>query len=105
MNCLKNHCRSPVACGGFGYCRERNQDGRGMGREAIEARRIEAETNISLRDAFAQNVREAIAEQYPAVFFPGIDVTLAATTSDCPLIRADLGNGEVYHVTITRARP
>ena len=24
MQCLKGGCSSPVACGGFGYCRERN---------------------------------------------------------------------------------
>ncbi len=22
--CMKGRCRSPVACGGWGYCRERN---------------------------------------------------------------------------------
>ena len=26
MRCQKDQCRSPVACGGFGYCRERNMD-------------------------------------------------------------------------------
>lgn len=25
--CIKDRCRSPVACGGFGYCRERNVEG------------------------------------------------------------------------------
>jgi len=24
MNCKSERCRSPVACGGFGYCREYN---------------------------------------------------------------------------------
>lgn len=24
MKCIKDQCRSPVACGGFGYCRELN---------------------------------------------------------------------------------
>lgn len=24
MKCLKQRCYSPVACGGFGYCREHN---------------------------------------------------------------------------------
>lgn len=24
-SCLKETCRSPVACGAFGYCRERNE--------------------------------------------------------------------------------
>ncbi|MBR0693632.1 hypothetical protein [Bradyrhizobium lablabi] len=27
MNCIKDQCRSPVACRGFGYCRERNFGG------------------------------------------------------------------------------
>lgn len=95
MKCLKDQCRSPVACGGFGYCRERNMNQvEGMSPSGLKA----------LRGNFAETVREAIAEYYPAVFFPGIEVTLATTTSDCPMIRADLGNGEVYHVTITRAR-
>lgn len=25
--CISGYCRSPVACGGFGYCRDRNRDG------------------------------------------------------------------------------
>lgn len=25
MVCIKDQCRSPVACGGFGYCRDLNQ--------------------------------------------------------------------------------
>lgn len=28
--CIGGRCRSPIACGGFGYCRERNNDGRPM---------------------------------------------------------------------------
>lgn len=24
MNCIKDRCFSPIACGGFGYCREMN---------------------------------------------------------------------------------
>lgn len=27
MKCQKGRCFSPVACGGFGYCRERNEHG------------------------------------------------------------------------------
>lgn len=53
------------------------------------------------RRRFAESVRSAIADHYP---WNGVEVTLGWTTSDCPLIRADLGNGEVYHITITRAR-
>lgn len=60
--------------------------------------------HVELREHFAQQVREGVEEMYPAVFFPGREVTLTVTTSDCPMIRADLGNGEVYHITITRAR-
>jgi hypothetical protein len=26
FECLKDQCRSPVACGGWGYCREKNFD-------------------------------------------------------------------------------
>lgn len=57
-----------------------------------------------LREAFAATVREAIEEYYPLVFFPGADFSLGANTSDCPVIRADLGNGEIYNITITRVR-
>ena len=60
--------------------------------------------SLPLRDCFAQHVCEGIAEMYPAKFFPGVDISLGVNTSDCPTIRADLGNGEVYNVTITRAR-
>lgn len=35
-------CRSPVACSGFGYCRERKFDSRPVNRETIELRRREA---------------------------------------------------------------
>ena len=27
FKCIKQRCYSPVACGGFGYCRDRNDDG------------------------------------------------------------------------------
>jgi hypothetical protein len=60
--------------------------------------------SIPLNETFAQHVREGIAEMYPAVFFPGVDISLGSNTSKCPVIRADLGNGEIYNVTITRAR-
>jgi len=46
MKCLLKKtggvCRSPVACGGFGYCRERNFDGTPM-TEAKLARNREAQ--------------------------------------------------------------
>lgn len=63
-----------------------------------------APLSLELRDAFAATVREAIAEYYPLVFFPRADISLGSNSSDCPLIRADLGNGEIYNITITRAR-
>jgi len=25
--CISGRCYSPIACGGFGYCRDRNRDG------------------------------------------------------------------------------
>lgn len=54
------------------------------------------------REVFAVNVRDAISDHYP---WNGVDVALGANTSGCPTIRVDLGNGEVYNITITRARP
>lgn len=46
--CLKDRCRSPIACGGWGYCRERNvssdpTDANGARpQELIDERRAEA---------------------------------------------------------------
>jgi hypothetical protein len=37
--CLSKVCRAPLACGSFGYCRERNFDGNGMAPEQV-ARRL-----------------------------------------------------------------
>lgn len=37
--CLDAPCRSPVACSGFGYCRERNAGDKITTPEMIEARR------------------------------------------------------------------
>lgn len=37
--CLKDQCRSPVACEGFGYCRERNAGDAGAPTEAQQAGR------------------------------------------------------------------
>jgi hypothetical protein len=36
-----SYCRAPLACSGFGYCRERNLDGRGMSEGDVAARRAE----------------------------------------------------------------
>lgn len=44
----KDRCRSPLACSGFGYCRERNFDGHGM-HEAEVARRKQESDNDSLK--------------------------------------------------------
>jgi hypothetical protein len=34
MKCIKERCYSPVACGGFGYCREMNfTEGRHLQRD------------------------------------------------------------------------
>lgn len=42
--CIAKHgCRSPVACGGFGYCRERNVADVRTTPETIERHRREAE--------------------------------------------------------------
>lgn len=48
FQCLK-HCRSPIACSGFGYCRERNQDGCPMDDANIARRRQESERDEALR--------------------------------------------------------
>lgn len=42
--CLSGSCRSPVACGGWGYCLERNKDDRGAPtpQQIDERRRIAA---------------------------------------------------------------
>jgi hypothetical protein len=66
--------------------------------------KLSATTLDELRDDFARTVVESVEEYYPLCFFPKREVALGATTSDCPVIRVDLGNGEVYNVTITRAR-
>lgn len=35
---------------------------------------------------------------------PGAKLSIRKTTSDCPIVRVDLGDGDVFHLTITRAR-
>ncbi len=39
--CRKARCFSPIACAGFGYCRERNCDGLPSEAEAAEWRRLD----------------------------------------------------------------
>jgi hypothetical protein len=56
------------------------------------------------RAVFALHVVEGVAEMYPATFFPDFNISIGANTSASPVIRVDLGNGEIYNVTITRAR-
>lgn len=41
MKCLKDYCRSPLACGSFGYCRERNFDGYPMSQSEVNRRHAE----------------------------------------------------------------
>lgn len=58
MRCTET-CRSPVACGGWGYCRNRNNDGRGVGPVAVAARRaeeIEREAAFKKEAKFFNNV-------------------------------------------------
>jgi hypothetical protein len=35
---------------------------------------------------------------------PGAKISIRKTTSDCPIVRVDLGKGDVFNLTITRAR-
>lgn len=42
MECIKNQCRSPVACGGFGYCRELNMADGYVMVDAEELKRLRA---------------------------------------------------------------
>jgi hypothetical protein len=46
MNCINGRCWSPVACGGFGYCRDRNLDGFSM--EDAHIRRRRAQSDLEL---------------------------------------------------------
>ena len=56
----------------------------------------------NMRDVVAANIREAIEEHYAGD--TDAEVTMAANTSGCPLIRLDLGHGYVFNLTVTRAR-
>lgn len=56
--CIGGRCRSPVACGGFGYCRERNNDGRPMDEANVARRKQESAEERSLaRKGFAEYAR------------------------------------------------
>lgn len=41
-NCTTDRCFSPVACTGFGYCRERNRDGMPTPAQVVEWRRLDS---------------------------------------------------------------
>jgi hypothetical protein len=57
MKCTrKDYCRSPVACGGFGYCRERNFDGYPMSQ--AECNRRKTEQDDSERAAIIHEERQ-----------------------------------------------
>lgn len=43
FKCLKSRCYSPTACGGFGYCRERNFDDCPQDQANVNRRRAESE--------------------------------------------------------------
>jgi hypothetical protein len=52
-------CTAPVACDSFGYCRERNFDGKGMSTEQVERRKAESEaTNKIERDHHGRPYRD-----------------------------------------------
>lgn len=40
MDCLNDTCRSPVACKGFGYCRQRNLRESALDELAAETQRL-----------------------------------------------------------------
>ena len=48
--CIKkeggDYCRSPTACAGFDYCRERNQDGHGMSPSQVARRKRESDQDV-----------------------------------------------------------
>ena len=49
--CIARHgCRSPVACGGFGYCRERNFSDERTTEATIAAHRREAASRQALKE-------------------------------------------------------
>lgn len=45
--CLKGRCWSPTACGGWGYCRERNMEDRAAPTDAQVAERQRLATGAS----------------------------------------------------------
>lgn len=90
MRCLKDRCRSPVACGGFGYCRERNQDGRSMDEETIMRRRAEE------AEAFADTYHRARKLMNPR----SIAEATARNSFDSGLYRADGETDEEFVLRI-----
>lgn len=57
MKCLKGYCRSPMACGSFGYCRERNFDGYPMSQSEVNRRRAEQEASeLSVPVTVSRNI-------------------------------------------------
>lgn len=55
--CLSGHCRSPLACDGFGYCRERNLNDHGPPTEA----EMQSRRNLALG---AKIHAESVARRY-----------------------------------------
>jgi hypothetical protein len=43
FKCIGDHCCSRLACHAFGYCRERNFDGKGMSKQECERRKRESD--------------------------------------------------------------
>ena len=47
FHCKAEQCRSPTACAGFGYCRERNFDGYPMDEAGVARRRRESDEEFA----------------------------------------------------------
>ena len=62
MPCLKDRCWSPIACNGFGYCRERNFDAARSYDEGIRALREKAERGEPVT-VFGQTVEVSDAKR------------------------------------------
>ncbi len=48
MKCIDKRCYSPLACKGFGYCRERNHDGAATTEAKIQSLRKQEEARAAL---------------------------------------------------------
>lgn len=57
--CLKGRCRSPVACNGFGYCRERNM---GESRPYDAALNSLGSFNLAIRSLRLEHVSQGLSE-------------------------------------------